>query len=429
LVAVPDKQNFKIAAEYLLIAAGLFEKIRVEKSNLKPCDLGLDFTEQNLLMCSYIMQGQAAYAKHEKILLEAPDKLMLFAKIAYTTSAFYGKAYSLAVTPPMSKSVDPRNTTSLLQFHERAFMALAYYWKGMLYEKQCSMDATGIGQAIANVTRAVEVISELNKIEKLLSPAVLTQLHEVNSTYTTKLAYLKEQNKKIYHENVPAPEEIEAMNTGQPTSVDKDLTQSIEGLSFFGRLVPGPVRALDEEYKNEVQTILNELFQKNGDFEAGKAAILAKHNLPNCLYAVSDNKVLPDDLWGRIKKCKEQGGVRSLEEMGKGLSKMSESNQATIDRLNRQLREEENEDQAQRAIFGSRWSRTPSANLNQGMKKQVEYYTQKHAQALGSDSKLQEMVARKKEEMSMLDLDKADLIRRIPAGRPAELRANPAAVE
>lgn len=425
-MSVEDK--FKEAADSFLKAAWVFEKIKLETGNLKTPDFGIDFSEQNLLMCNYIMKAQAQYCAFEKVKRKKPDGYQLLAKLAMQASVLYGKAYSIASTPPVCKCADQKNFIAILQFNEYTFIAQAYNWMSLYWEKYADDKGEGMGNALVNIRKACEYLSILRNMEKQLSPAVLTIYKDLITHYSDKRNYLEEQNNKIYHETVPPkPDEIECTSFGQPISIESELSKPFEGQEVFAKLVPPAVMMLEEEYKTEITSLMSLGYQKVQECDHKERDFLAGHNLPSCLHAVSGEQVLPDDLWEKVKLCKEKGGVKSLEQMVGGVNGLSENNTSIIEMLTKQLREEEEEDASMRTNYGPAWNRLPSANLNQTLRKQLDYYNGKLEQGRKTDAGSQEKLLAKKEYLNLLDCDKQTLSARIPKSQKAAGELSPSA--
>jgi hypothetical protein len=425
-MSVEDK--FKEAADSFLKAAWIFEKIKLETGNLKTPDFGIDFSEQNLLMCTYIMKAQAQYCAFEKVKRKKPDGYQLLSKLAMQASVLYGKAYSIASTPPVCKSADPKNFIAILQFNEYTFIAQAYNWMSLYWEKFAEDKGEGMGNALVNIRKACEYLSILRNMEKQLSPAVMTIYKDLITHYCDKRNYLEGQNNKIYHETVPAkPEEIECQSFGSPISIETELSKPFEGQEVFAKLVPPAVMILEEEYKTEIASIMSLGYQKVQECDHKEREFLASHNLPSCLHAVSGEQVLPEDLWEKVKLCKEKGGVKSLEQMINGVNGLSENNSGLIEMLRKQLKEEEEEDASMRTNYGPAWNRPPSANLTPQMKKQLEYYNEKLNQGKKTDVATQEKLNIKKEYLNMLESDKQALSAGIPKSQRSQGELSPSA--
>jgi len=429
LAALPD-DHFKEATNNYLKAAWILEKIKAESEGLKSPDFGLDLSEQNLHMCSYIMKAQAQHCGYEKVKAARPDKYGLLAKLAICASSLYGKAYSYASTPPLCKALDPKRFTAILQFNETSYMAQAYYWDALEKQKLCIESAQGMGKAVASIRKANQYLDGMKKYEKSLSPSILGQYKELCRQLEEKKNAIESQNSKIYHENVPETvTEIDPMPIGQSISIEAELNKPYEEQEMLQRMVPPAVRELEDEYKREVGLVMNQIFEtakKNND---ACAQLFAKHGLPAALHAVSGEQTLPEDLWLRIKQCKERGGVNGLMQMLNNIGMMADNNNNAIQKLFTQLRQEEEEDKMMRSKYGSAWSRLPSTSLNQTMLTQTNYYKQKFDQGKAADQRVKDSVAEKKPLLDLLDLDKEALIARIPKSANAHEQLSPAAAK
>jgi hypothetical protein len=107
---------------------------------------------------------------------------------------------------------------------------------------------------------------------------------------------------------------------------------------------------------------------------------------------------------------------------------MSENNLATITSLTKQMTDEEEEDKGLRAKYGPAWNRLPSQNLNQAMKKQIEYYMQRYTMGKEADAKMTAMFEEKKAYITLLDLDKTEIAAKIPKSKAAMVQLSPAAM-
>ena len=429
-MAISPEDKLKDAAKNFLIAAWIFDKLKIESSSLRPGEATLDLSEQNLLMCSYLMRSQAQFCAYERVKKTAPKKYALLAKLSMQACVFYGKAYSLVSTPPVCTAADPKNFVAVLQFSEHFYMASSYYWMAMQYKLETEETTVGIGKAIANIRKAISYLDVLRSLEKSLSPAILTQYRETIKHYTDQRTYLEDQNNKIYHESVPSKvDEIECMPFGQPTSIESELTKPFEGQETFARLVPPGVRALEDEYKTEVGNLMNDTFSISKQCDTVQDQFMAKHNLPSCLHAVSGEQEIPEDLWIRIKQCKEKGGVAGIQQIFSGVGTVANNNASTLQKLADQLRAEEEEDQALRSKYGSAWNRLPSPNLNMTLKKQIEHWGAKFAQGKKADEKIQALLDSNKEHFALIELEKAAITARIPKPQHGVESLSPAAAK
>lgn len=428
LAGLPD-DHFKEAANNFLKAAWILEKIKAESGGLKSPDFGLDLSEQNLHMCSYIMKGQAQYCTYQKVKTTRPDKYGLLAKLAMQASAYYGNAYSYASTPPLCKALDSKKFTPILQFSETSFIAQAYYWDALEKQQICTKTTEGMGKAVASIRKANQYINGMKKYEKSLAANILNPYKELCQQLQEKLAHMENQNSKIYHENVPdGVTEIDCMPFGNPISIEEELNKPYEGQAILQRMVPPAVRELEEEYKKEVSKVMGQAFDIAKKNDVAQEQMLAKFGLPAALHAVSGD-ALPEDLWQRIKQCKERGGYNGLLQVLNGVAGIAENNGNAIQKLFAQLKQEEDEDQSMRSKYGSAWTRLPSSAINQTMVSQINYYKQKLDQGKEADHKIKQMVHDKKPLLDLLELDRDTLTSRIPKSANSNEQLSPAATK
>jgi hypothetical protein len=428
LSGLPD-DHYKEAANNFLKAAWILEKIKAEASGLKSPDFGVDLSEHNLHMCSYIMKAQAQYCTYHKVKSTRPDKYGLLAKLAMQASAYYGNAYSYATTPPLCKVLDQKKFTAILQFSETSFIAQAYYWDALEKQQICAKTTERMGKAVASIRKANQYLEGMKKYEKSLAPSILNPYKELYKQLEEKKAHFENQNSKIYHENVPAEaSEIDCMPFGQPISIEEELNKPYEGQAILQRMVPPAVRDLEEEYKKEVGGVIGKAFDVAKKNDTEQAQVLAKFGLPAALHAVS-GEALPEDLWQRIKQCKERGGYNGLMQVLNGVSGIAENNNNGINKLITQLKQEDEEDQSMRQRYRSAWSRLPSSALNQTMVGQINYYKEKLDQGRAADQKVKELVQSKKPLLDLLELDRDGLTAKIPKSGNANEQLSPAAAK
>jgi len=421
--------HYKEAASNFLKAAWILEKIKAEASGLEIPDFGLDLSEQNLHMHSYIMKAQAQDSAYHKVKTTNPDKHGLLAKVAMQASVYYGNAYSYATAPPLCKILDQKNFIAVLQFNEISFIAKAYYWDALEKQKTCTETTKGMGKAVASIRKANQLLEGMKRSEKSLPPSVLNLYKELCKELEEEKARLENKNLKVYCESVPTEaSEIECMSFGQPISIEEELNKPYGGQAILQRMVPAAVRDLEEEYKKEIGDLMARAFDvaKKNDYEQAQA--LAKLGLPSALHASSGN-TLPEDLWQRIKQCKERGGYNGLIQVLNVVSGISESNNNGIKNIYMQLNQEDEEDQSMRNQYGNTWSRSPSSIITQGILGQTNYCKQKLDEARATDQKIKETVQSKKPLLDLLELDKDTLTAKIPKNGNTKEQLSPAAAK
>ncbi len=410
------------AAKCFLFCSCLFDKIKIEASTLRPPDNGIDMSEQNLLMCSYITKAQAQYCAYDKVKRKAPNKYTMLAKLAMQTSVFYNKAYSLACTPAICRAVDPRTYASVLHFNEFAFAAQANYWMALEYESAVGETMMGIGLAVAYVQKAFDCIMTIKNQEKGLSPAILSQCNVLMKQYSAKKALLDDQNLRLYHEPVPKlTEEIECLQFTHPILVDDELSLPFEGRERLSQLVPRGVRGLEEEYRVRVGGYISQSVQIMNQHDALQEKYLAQYGLPSALHAAFGEQTLPEDVWEKVKQCKEKGGMKILGYIMGSMASFVENAERSLSDMSARLQIEGEEDQEFRAKYGkAAWYRLPSKDLNKGICDQLKYYEQKIVMCKKADDTIKELIKSNRDYLELIEMEREDMIENTPKSSHAE---------
>lgn len=411
------EEKFKEAAKIFMIAGSLFEKIITEQVMIKDIQ-SMDFSEQVLQMHSHLMKAQAQYCAFEKVKLAATKNFNLLAKLAKQASILYGKAYLIASKPPITKTVDKTSFTSVVQFNELSFLYQAHFYAASQFQQETEETAEGMGKAVINIRKAKECIDNIKSFEKDLSPALLSQYQVFAKQCSEKFDFIEDQNKKIYHEEVPTiPAEIESLAFSQPISIDNELNAPFEGQEAFSQLVPLPVRLLEREYKNETSAYMESIIKTSQQCDSKQEFIIGKHCVSSKLDSNSGSPIIPDGLWAQVSQCKEKGGPQKLQEMIDQLYSISGTGMEALEKIGTMIQNEEDEDKNMKLKYGINWKRESSIVMNKGMKNQLNYYTSKFGQAKEEDTKIETMYSTNKANFILLDKDRAGLSELIPKKR------------
>jgi programmed cell death 6-interacting protein len=407
--------KLKEATNSFLTAAWLFDKIKLEMSNGNPAEFTLDLGDLNMNMGSLLMRAQAQQTTYDKIKLTRFDKANLLAKLAMQAGEYYAEAYNYANTSPLSKVSDAKTFVPLIKFHENLLKAQAYYWNGIMYHDKCKETTEGIGKGVANLRRANNYLSLASKMEKQLPQPVLNYYKDFSQKLKERTEIVENQNIKLYHETIPdAFEDPELMPYGQPISLEAELTKAYEGKEVLANMIPPVVRQLEYEYKNEVEQLMGQIFDTAKQTDSAQLDFLSKHNLPAVLHAVSGEQKIPEDLWHKIKECREKGGIGGLEKLVANVTSLADNNCASISKLLAELKQEEDEDEEMRKKYGTLWNRTPSNVENQAITKQVSYYKEMYDKGKAADITVRDMIEKNKPNLTVLEMNREELTARIP---------------
>lgn len=407
--------KLKEATSSFLTAAWAFDRIKLEASNAVQGDFTLDLGELNVNMCGLLMRAQAQQCTYDKIKVTRADKASLLAKLAMQAAEYYAGAHGFANTPPLSKTSDAKTFVPLIKFHENLLRAQAYFWNGVMYHERCKETTEGIGKGVANFRRANSYLEPMAKMEKYLPQQTLNSYKDFTQKLKDRAELVEKQNTKLYHEPVPEViDDPELMPYGQPISLEAELATPYDGQDVLAKMIPLAVRQLEREYKDEVGALLGQVFDVAKQADSVQLDFLGKHNLPAALHAVSGEQKIPDDLWQKIKECREKGGAEGLEKLVANVAALADNNSASIQKLLADLKQEEDEDEAMRAKYGAVWSRMQSSVQNQQVKQQVNYFRDMYEKGKNADATVKGMIESSKGELGVLEMTREELTARIP---------------
>jgi len=429
LVNSPE-DKIKEAANIFLTAAWIFDRIKLDLVNLQIKELSSDLSESSLSMCSYLMKAQAQSCAYERVRSTREDKPDLIAKLAMQACKDYEVANGYSRTLGISRTANGKDMATIMQFKEDAFRSRAYYWSAIEFKKRCEQTTVGMGKAAANIRKALECVNVMKLKEKNYTGKLMEEYKALHTQCTSMQKDIDNQNYRYYHESVPPhPTEIDPMPYGKPISIEAELERPFDGRDNFSLKVPPGVKMLANEYKKGVEMIVQEALGIAKEMEEWRIQLLKKYNLPSSIHAVSNEQKISNNIWQRIKKCKEVGGLRGLNHMLYGVEELSKSNEINILKIHNQLKEEEKEDAEMRQKYESKWTRVASKGLNTNMLKQLEHLKQKLDQGKESDIKIKNFVLNMKEPFELLELDRDTLTSKIPKGGQGTGKISPTATK
>jgi len=419
-----SEDKLKEGAQKFMISGALFDKIRVELPNLRPGEFGLDFTEQNLMMCWYIVRAQTQYCAFEKVKRNlTPQQFDMISRLAMQASEYYGKAFSLASTHPLNTVPKIQSFMSILYFNECAFLAQAHYWRAYFYYYQTEQTTQGIGMAVAHINKALEAIEKVMTKGIKIKPELITRYNDFKKTYMERKMFYEDKNNKIYHETIPKTldnNSIACLNYDTPVNIEADLNRQFEGKEIFARMVPPAVRALLDEYRQYISTIINTALQHINYSNNAYEEFLKKYDLPESLYAASGEQKLPEDLWTKIKQCQDKKGMKFLSHTFDTLITMGESGYQKLENIRLELYIEEQDDENMRAMYGAHWVRNKSRVVTEGIWKQIDYYQGKLDECHKADEHIKKLLNSKEEYLEYLQFERAEIVSKIPKSSHAE---------
>ena len=239
--------RLKESATNFLISSALFDQIKLEAGNLKEISC-LDFSEENLAMCSYIAKAQAQYCAFEKVRRNQIIKPNLLSQLAMQASVFYDKAYSFAISLSMNKAANLKTFITILQFNKHSFEAQANYWMAQQFLTEIKEGSSNMGNAIAYITKACESLETIKEESKAYSSMISSQYKNLLLRYLEQKSKLIEINDKMYHDSIPSKiNNIDCLQFSEPFSLDDELGCLFEGRDLISRMIPQDIQCLDRK--------------------------------------------------------------------------------------------------------------------------------------------------------------------------------------
>jgi len=394
------------AAKHFLIAAALFEQIKVELPNLNETERTLDFTETNLEMCSYITKAQAQCCAFEKVKQTQPINAIMLAQLAMQTSDYYKKAYEQALVLAEVKEVNLKTFTSVLNHNLYYFMAQANHWMSQHYIMNMKKEAVNIVKAIGYSKEAYEALNRSNA-SSMINP----QYEVLKKKYLDQYKQLVNANNKVYHQAaVESVNKIECLQYSQAFSLQEELNRPFEGREIFAKMIPPEVQRLEDEYRRYIQDLIGIAQQWICIADREYDGFMKSHNLPESLYATPVEQKLPKDLLTKVQECKERGGVKllrySFEEMVSAIT----STELRLDSLQSQLECEAKDDEEFRKKYGAKCEK--SSKLNEEMWRSLVNFGNRLTSVKNIVNQIRRVV--EDEKLEAIKLDKEEVLGRLP---------------
>lgn len=224
-----------------------------------------------------------------------------------------------------------------------------------------------------------------------------------------------DKNQRIYFSSVPELPDLPKLekklmvNPAMPAEVKLVA----EGASALDELVPKEVKGMIETYKIKMMNFISENLN-NYENESTVTAFLTELNLPFNLESILSQTEISESLWRKISEVQQKGGTLFLTNTISSLQKKSEEIEKRINDTIVTLRNEEEEDQKYRQMYGARWTRLPSSSLNVNYMNTLKEYLNKLAIAKNCDAQVKAGILDNMKYFELLTLSKQSLNAKIP---------------
>ncbi|CAH3930485.1 programmed cell death 6-interacting protein [Pieris brassicae] len=404
------EESLKLAAKMLQQAAGVFSYLKGNIMMAVHQETTPDLNPDTLNALSQLMLAQAQEVIAYKCIRDEMKESMV-AKVCAQCDELYTDAQR-SLQKEGVKALWERDWIATVTNKQSTFRGLTHY-----YQAKVCHENKSVGEEIARLQVAIDLLKNSG------SGWGGGRVADVSRAATRGLAAATRDNDFIYHERIP---EAAALEPVPRASVAKPLPPpsrwDSSSRDLFADLLPLPVHTAMQASATRCGEIVYAEVDKLRDATQLLNSILASLNLPACIESAAPGS-LPDSIREKARAVQERGGVTALSSLMAELPELLQRNRDILGEADRMLREESEADDALRAQFGSRWSRTPSERLTEAFRANRDKYTQIIDNAVRADAIVQQKFQQHREAMELLSRGEAALDADVPAA-PASSAAS-----
>lgn len=405
-------------------AAWLFDHIKKTSETLKPSSRSHDFTVENLMFWSTIQLAQSQYCFFKKAESGGMSAAIL-AKITYQLKTFFDDAVKYcSASKILSKAGYLTNT----QFYCQYYNAIAHYYKGLELKEAAQEAGSGMGLAEGHLKHSLKLLNSAVTYDARTKDALKFRVNKVEKDYDD----VKEINKNVYYEGCKEERDLQKIDSKNFTlhrSIEVKLNEDYPGGENFEIFLPMGVRKLEGQFQQQANTIINQYFESLQKVSGDEDVFMAHYGLPQAIYSMSSQEVLPEELWGRVSDFQQRGNFQYLESLLQGVTQNRKTCFDVIGKCEAAVVAEENDDNDMRTTYGSKWQRLPSSSLNTEIKSRIESYRGNLDKAFETDSTVESNLDIIKPKMALLKLSRNELTAQMPKSQASKDEAAPCVAE
>ncbi|KAG1750758.1 ALIX V-shaped domain binding to HIV-domain-containing protein [Suillus lakei] len=392
-----SQDGLKRASAYYQNAAGVLDFLSTSAvpklgpfvdSENTPSDLTGDFVKS----LEWLMLAQAQECVWQRVVADH-YKNSLIAKLAAKVSSLYNTSLlSIRLAAPDSRDALPSNWIPHLETKHYHFNAASQFRKS-IDELEASRLVTddAYGDEIQRLMIAEADAKKAFNIAKRagVAPAVLSDVKSLLDVVQKNLARAERDNDLIYHQDVPAPSGIPAI---QEVSTDPRSVIGNDSIIFGEMLGWGAREAINIYNDNKANLIQEKIVEPSQNFNDEADKILQSLNLPSSLEALERPVGLPPSLLRKAEEIRLEQGPTKIDVYLDDVQRLSRHVLGILDEAMDILDSEASEDEVARRE--TPMNRLPSHEANQELVMKQQRYRTILTQAAESD----ELVRRKWEE-------------------------------
>ena len=390
--AATEKNGHKEASKFYKFAMYLYDVIKEEAiTKISEKELPLDLYPSHMDYCKTLCEIQGQLEIYAVAKENSPKSFDLHAKILCATSELYNKARSLADNPQTKRATKDEYLNFL---SNRAIFYRAMMCQDIRdnYKKKFDDVGENYGEMLLLQGLFVQSLLECEKTLKKCGNLVdIPAFEKMIDEEKTRGQDMERLNSTIYHQRVPAPEDLtfdkkNLMAVALPEDLyirenaDKLKNDEKAYCTDLELLVPKQVKGMIDNYKNK----MNEFITKNLDLYENEQTIqnfVQNLFLPKKLTLRPGEEDLssppsefPPQLWQKIEQIQQMGGTECLNRIMNGIMNKSNYLINELENLLKSLEAEDNDDQSCRQRFREKWIREPSQKLNFKLVQGAQHY-------------------------------------------------------
>ncbi|CAH0398967.1 unnamed protein product [Chilo suppressalis] len=395
------EDSLKLATKLLQQAAGTFAYL---KSNIMMAvhqETTPDLSPDTLHALSQLMLAQAQEVIAYKCIRDEMKESMV-AKVCAQCEELYTDALR-AMQKDNQKPLWDRDWLPTVQAKQAAFRGLAQYYQSLVCRNN-----KAVGEEIARLQIAVESLKAAN------ARVLVNVLQESCAKAARNLQEATRDNDFIYHERIPDARQLEPISRATVAApLPPDSRPRSSNTDLFASLVPLAVHQAEQAAQARAREAAGAGVARLREHTQLLSAALASLGLPAALDACRPGG-LPVALRDKAASVRAQGGLPALLRLLQDMPDLLQRNKDILDETERMLREEADSDESLRKQFGTRWSRTPSAQLTESFRANATKYRQIIDNAVRADQIVQQKFQQHKDSIQLLTGSEGELSAEVP---------------
>lgn len=123
--------------------------------------------------------------------------------------------------------------------------------------------------------------------------------------------------------------------------MSEEINKAPELDAKLRHIVPPAVRALQDELKTCLQTIIQQEFSKVAQFDEQMTGFLKQFGLPEALHTLTANADIPEDVWNKIAEFQKKGSAQNFAQAIEGAESLRTVNLDVLNQCEKVINEEE----------------------------------------------------------------------------------------